>query len=70
MLAATQKGTKINSLDTLIKATGDMKLIEVMGKVYAAGDHVWKWYGYNWYKSFLTDYAKNDMTRMETGLQK
>ena len=70
LLAATQKGTKINSLDTLIKATGDMKLIETMGKVYAAGDHVWKWYGYNWYKSFLTDYAKNDMKRMQTWFTK
>ena len=70
LLAATQKGTKINSLDTLIKATGDMKIIELMGKVYAGGDHVWKWYGYNWYKSFLTDYAKKDMSRMATWFKK
>jgi len=70
LLAATQKGTKINSLDTMIKAAGDMKIVELMGKVYAGGDHVWKWYGYNWYKSFLTDYAKKDMGKMKNWFTK
>ena len=64
LLAATQKGKTINSLDTMIKAVGDARIVELLGKIYAGGDHVWKWYGYNWYKSFLKDYAKNDMKRM------
>ena len=70
LLAATQKGKKINSMDTMIKAVGDARIIELMGKIYAGGDHVWKWYGYNWYKSFLKDYAKNDMKRMQSWFSK
>nr|MBC8294991.1 hypothetical protein [Pelagibacterales bacterium] len=70
LLAATQKGTTINSFDKMIKAAGDARIVELMGKLYAGGDHVWKWYGYNWYKSFLKDYAKNDMKRMQSWFSK
>ncbi len=70
LLAATQKGKTINSFDGMIKAAGDARIVELMGKLYAGGDHVWKWYGYNWYKSFLKDYAKNDMKRMQTWFSK
>jgi len=70
LLAATQKGKTINSLDSMIKAAGDARIVELMGKLYAGGDHVWKWYGYNWYNSFLKDYAKNDMKRMQTWFSK
>jgi len=70
LLEATQKGTTINSFDKLIKMAGDARIVELMGKLYAGGDHVWKWYGYNWYKSFLKDYAKNDMKRMQTWFTK
>ena len=66
LLAATQKGKVINSFDSMIKHAGDARIVELMGKLYAGGDHVWKWYGYNWYKSFLNDYAKKDMKRMQT----
>jgi hypothetical protein len=66
LLAATQKGKAINSFDSMIKYTGDARIVELMNKLYAGGDHVWKWYGYNWYKSFLKDYAKKDMKRMQT----
>ena len=70
LLAATQKGRTINSFDSMIKAAGDARIVELMGKLYAGGDHVWKWYGYNWYKSFLTDYAKKDMKRMQSWFSK
>ena len=70
LLEATQKGTRINSFDKLIKMAGDARIVELMGKLYAGGDHVWKWYGYNWYKSFLKDYAKKDMKRMQTWFTK
>ena len=70
LLKATQKGKKINSFDSMIKAAGDARIVELMGKLYAGGDHVWKWYGYNWYKSFLTDYAKKDMSRMKSWFTK
>ena len=66
LLAATQKGKAINSFDSMIKYAGDARIVELMNKLYAGGDHVWKWYGYNWYKSFLKDYAKKDMKRMQT----
>ena len=70
LLKATQKGKTINSFDSMIKATGDARIVELMGKLYAGGDHVWKWYGYNWYNSFLKDYAKNDIKRMQTWFSK
>jgi len=70
LLAATQKGKAINSFDSMVKAAGDARIVELMGKLYAGGDHVWKWYGYNWYKSFLKDYAKNDIKRMQSWFTK
>jgi len=70
LLAATQKGKTINSFDSMIKAAGDARIVELMGKLYAGGDHVWKWYGYNWYKSFLKDYARNDIKRMQNWFSK
>jgi len=70
LLEATQKGKTINSFDSLIKRAGEARIVELMGKLYAGGDHVWKWYGYNWYKSFLKDYAKKDMKRMQTWFTK
>ena len=56
LLKATQAGKKINSFDSMIKYAGDARIVELMGKLYAGGDHVWKWFGYNWYQSFLKDY--------------
>ena len=70
LLEATQKGKAINSFDSMIKMAGDARIVELMGKLYAGGDHVWKWYGYNWYKSFLKDYSKNDMKRMQSWFSK
>ena len=54
----------------MIKIAGDARIVELMGKLYAGGDHVWKWYGYNWYKSFLSDYARKDMGRMKEWFKK
>jgi len=70
LLKATQKGKKIGSFDSMIKIAGDARIVELMGKLYAGGDHVWKWYGYNWYKSFLSDYARKDMGRMKEWFRK
>ena len=70
LLKATQKGKGINSFDGLIKKAGEARIVELMGKLYAGGDHVWKWYGYNWYKSFLSDYARKDMGRMKNWFTK
>jgi len=70
LLEATQRGKTINSFDSLINAAGEARIVELMGKLYAGGDHVWKWYGYNWYKSFLKDYAKKDMKRMQNWFTK
>ena len=65
-----QKGKTINSFDSMIKAAGNARIVELMGKLYAGGDHVWKWYGYKWYQSFLKDYARKDMKRMQTWFSK
>jgi hypothetical protein len=70
LLKATQKGKNIGSFDSMIKIAGDARIVELMGKLYAGGDHVWKWYGYNWYKSFLSDYARKDMGRMKNWFTK
>ena len=70
LLKATQKGKNIGSFDSMIKIAGEARIVELMGKLYAGGDHVWKWYGYNWYKSFLSDYARKDMGRMKQWFSK
>jgi len=77
LLKATQrqgekysKNRGLNSLDGMIKLAGEARIVELMGKLYAGGDHVWKWYGYNWYKSFLSDYARKDMGRMKQWFSK
>ena len=38
--------------------------------MYAGGDNVWKWYAYNWYKSFLTDYAGGSLVKCKNGLER
>jgi hypothetical protein len=40
-------------------------LLRTASRIYAGGDNVWKWYAYNWYKSFLRDYAKGDLGKMK-----
>jgi len=53
----------------LTKGQGGQKWLKMAGekasRVYAGGDNVWKWYAYNWYKSFLNDYAGKDLGKMQ-----
>ena len=69
--AMNKKGIKSTDELTamLTKGTGGQALLSKMGgkasRVYAGGDNVWKWYAYNWYKSFLGDYAGKDLGKMQ-----
>ena len=58
-----QRGT-ISSMNGLIGVLEKSDLTKTAGRLYAGGDNVWKWTAYNWYKSFLKDYAKGNRQRM------
>ena len=51
----------LKSIDGLAKFLEKNPITEAAQRMYAGGDNVWKWYTYNWYKSFLKDVFKNDM---------
>jgi hypothetical protein len=65
VLRAIRKGA-IKDTDQLTGFLEKKGLLRTASRIYAGGDNVWKWYAYNWYKSFLKDYAKNDLGRMKT----
>ena len=57
------KNGKIASLNGLAKFLEKNPITEKAARLYAGGDNVWKWYTYNWYKSFTKDLFKNDMNK-------
>ena len=60
------KNQSIKDTDQLTKYLETKGLLKTASRIYAGGDNVWKWFAYNWYKSFLTDFAKKDLKRMST----
>ena len=52
------KNGKIASLNGLAKFLEKNPITEKAARLYAGGDNVWKWYTYNWYKSFTKIYLK------------
>ena len=63
-LAAVLREVKngvITSTDGLANFLQKNKLTEKAARLYAGGDNVWKWYTYNWYKSFTKDLFKGDV---------
>ena len=55
----------IKDTDGLTKFLETKGLLRGASRLYAGGDNIWKWYGYNWYKSFLTDYAGGNLNKMK-----
>ena len=64
VLRAIRKGA-IKDTDQLTGFLEKKGLLRTASRIYAGGDNVWKWYAYNWYKSFLRDYAKGDLGKMK-----
>jgi hypothetical protein len=63
-LAAVLKEVKngtIASVDGLANFLQKNPFTEKAARLYAGGDNVWKWYTYNWYKSFTKDLFKGDV---------
>jgi len=58
-----QRGS-IKSMNGLTKLLENTDLTRTAGRLYAGGDNIWKWTAYNWYKSFLKDYAKGSKDKM------
>ena len=52
---------KFASVEGLAKFLEKNPFTEKAARLYAGGDNVWKWYTYNWYKSFTKDLFKNDI---------
>lgn len=38
---------------------------EYATKIYQGGDNIFHWYGYNWYKSWFTDFVKKDFNKIK-----
>ena len=55
------KNQSVKDTDQLTKYLETKGLLKTASRIYAGGDNVWKWFAYNWYKSFLTDFAKKDL---------
>jgi hypothetical protein len=51
----------INGVEGLAKFLEKNPLTEKAARLYAGGDNVWKWFTYNWYKSFTKDLFKGDV---------
>jgi hypothetical protein len=64
VLRSIRKGA-IKDTDQLTSFLEGKGLLKTASRIYAGGDNVWKWYAYNWYKSFLDDYAKKDLGKMK-----
>jgi len=64
VLRAIRKNS-IKDTDQLTKYLETNGLLKTASRVYAGGDNVWKWYAYNWYKSFLNDYSSKSLPKME-----
>jgi hypothetical protein len=64
VLRAIRKGN-LSDTDSLTAFLEKRGLLRTASRIYAGGDNVWKWYAYNWYKSFLNDYAKKDLGKMK-----
>ena len=63
-LQAVLREVRKNSFDNvegLAKFLQKNPFTEKAARLYAGGDNVWKWYTYNWYKSFTKDLFKNDI---------
>ena len=64
VLRAIRKNN-IKDTDQLTKYLETKGLLKTASRVYAGGDNVWKWYAYNWYKSYLTDFSGKSLPKME-----
>jgi hypothetical protein len=62
VLREVKNGT-ITSTDGLANFLAKNKITDTATRLYAGGDNVWKWYTYNWYKSFTKDLFKGDVNK-------
>ena len=52
---------KIATVEGLAKFLEKNPFTEKAARLYAGGDNVWKWFTYNWYKSFTRDLFKGNV---------
>ena len=52
---------KIATVEGLAKFLEKNPFTEKAARLYAGGDNVWKWFTYNWYKSFTKDLFKGNI---------
>ena len=58
------RNKNVKDTDELTALLNKSKVLDKLSRVYAGGDNVWKWYAYNWYKSYLKDFSKGDIRKM------
>jgi hypothetical protein len=56
---------KITNQEKLLNFLEKNPGIEFFKKTYQGGDNIFHWYGYNWYKSWFSDFVKKDMNKVK-----
>ena len=63
-LKYVQEG-KITNQEKFLNYLEKNTISEYATKIYQGGDNVFHWYGYNWYKSWFSDFVKKDMNKVK-----
>jgi len=56
---------KITNQEVLLNFLEKNPTLEFFKKTYQGGDNIFHWYGYNWYKSWFSDFVKKDMNKVK-----
>jgi hypothetical protein len=59
------KEGKIANQEKLLNFLEKNPTLEFFKKTYQGGDNIFHWYGYNWYKSWFSDFVKKDMNKVK-----
>jgi hypothetical protein len=59
------KEGKIANQEKLLNFLEKNPALEFFKKTYQGGDNIFHWYGYNWYKSWFSDFVKKDMNKVK-----
>ena len=59
------KEGKIANQEKLLNFLEKNPGLEFFKKTYQGGDNIFHWYGYNWYKSWFSDFVKKDINKVK-----
>jgi len=59
------KEGKIANQEKILNFLEKNPKLEFFKKTYQGGDNIFHWYGYNWYKSWFSDFVKKDINKVK-----